>query len=88
MILATIPHFTLVIAVLCFYLAGVTSNICVHKSSDQLSNILFVDNVASLEPDRAGKGEHTKDELSGVALSFPDSGSAGYTNTGNWSSLC
>ena len=25
----------------------------------------------------------TKDELSGVALSFPDSGSAGNTNTGN-----
>ena len=34
------------------------------------------------------KAEMTKDELEGVALSFPDSGSAGNTNTGNASRRC
>ena len=34
------------------------------------------------------KEKMTKDDLEGVALSFPDSGSAGNTNTGNASRRC
>lgn len=33
--------------------------------------------------DPAVKEEMTKEQLEGVALAFPDSGSAGNTNTGN-----
>ena len=34
------------------------------------------------------KNSMTKDDLEGVALSFPDSGSAGNTNTGNAARKC